>query len=318
MNVSAFDCIIAPTLILLAWLAMRIKDLFVGIVLFILFGLLTALTWVELQAPDIALVEAAIGAGVVGALFLGCLGIIESRQGIYQFPMERKRRSLLWIPVLSLAAILCWSISQLPPETQGLGNLVRNSLLDSGVTNPVTAVILNFRGYDTLLEIGVLFLAAVAIVSLRFFEPAKLDSRLAPNSRVFLFFLQLLTPSIVLVSAYLLWQGTNYPGGAFQAGAILTGGGVLLLLAKVSLPLDYRNPWLRLAVVSGFAGFLLTGLGMMGIGMMFLEYPVTYAKWVIVLIEILATVSSGLILLTLFSGCAGFLGITRRGGDGTL
>jgi uncharacterized MnhB-related membrane protein len=48
-------------------------NLFRGIVLFIAFGLLMALTWVRLSAPDVALAEAAIGAGLTGALLMAAL-----------------------------------------------------------------------------------------------------------------------------------------------------------------------------------------------------------------------------------------------------
>jgi len=317
MSITLFDCIIAPTLILLAWLALHTKDLFVGVVFFILFGLLAALAWVELKAPDIALVEAAIGAGVTGALFLGSLGVLEKKKADSNRPGERKMRSFLGISVLALAGIFCWSIYRLPIEMEGIGPWVYRSLPESGGSNPVTAVILNFRGYDTLLEVGVLFLAAVATVALRYFEPASIGFHLPPNNPVLLLFLHLLLPSVVVAAAYLLWQGADNLGGAFQAGAILAAGGILLILAKVPLPLHYHNVWFRLAAVSGFAGFILTGAAVMGKSRQFLEFPPAYAKWIILLIELLTTISTGIILLTLFSACACLLGQTKGVKNGT-
>jgi len=65
-----FDSLLALGLFLLAWQALASPDLFKAIVLFICFGLLMALAWVRLNAPDIALAEAAIGAGLTGALLL--------------------------------------------------------------------------------------------------------------------------------------------------------------------------------------------------------------------------------------------------------
>ena len=73
MVVSAFDIILCLTLVWLAWHALASQDLFKGVVLFISFGLLMALGWVRLQAPDVALAEAAIGSGLTGALFLSAL-----------------------------------------------------------------------------------------------------------------------------------------------------------------------------------------------------------------------------------------------------
>ena len=62
-----FDIVLGLTLLWLAWHALASEDMFKGIVLFIAFGLLMALAWVRLNAPDIALAEAAIGAGLTGA-----------------------------------------------------------------------------------------------------------------------------------------------------------------------------------------------------------------------------------------------------------
>ena len=74
----AFDIVLGLTLLWLAWRALTSEDLFKGIVLFIAFGLLMALAWVRLNAPDVALAEAAIGAGLTGALLLSALAKLES------------------------------------------------------------------------------------------------------------------------------------------------------------------------------------------------------------------------------------------------
>lgn len=67
----------------IVWLAIRTLaevKLFKSVVLFIAFGLLTALAWVRLAAPDIALAEAAIGAGITGALLLDAVGHLRGRE----------------------------------------------------------------------------------------------------------------------------------------------------------------------------------------------------------------------------------------------
>lgn len=69
-----YDGLIAATLLWIAWGVLVTRDLFKAVVLFIAFGLLMALAWVRLQAPDIALAEAAIGAGLTGALLLDAVG----------------------------------------------------------------------------------------------------------------------------------------------------------------------------------------------------------------------------------------------------
>ena len=64
------DLIVVTTLLMLAWLALFSRSLFAGVVFFVCFGLLLAVAWARLQAPDVALAEAAIGAGLTGALLL--------------------------------------------------------------------------------------------------------------------------------------------------------------------------------------------------------------------------------------------------------
>jgi len=78
-----YDILLIGTLL---WLAVRILadvKLFRAVVLFMAFGLLVALAWVRLAAPDIALAEAAIGAGITGALLLDAVGHMRGRAAPY-------------------------------------------------------------------------------------------------------------------------------------------------------------------------------------------------------------------------------------------
>ena len=84
----AFDGVLGFALLWLAWRALASPDLFKAIVLFIAFGLLMALAWVRLDAPDVALAEAAIGAGLTGALLLAALARLESKSEAKAFHKE--------------------------------------------------------------------------------------------------------------------------------------------------------------------------------------------------------------------------------------
>ncbi len=74
-----FDVLLGLTLCTTAIGALTSRDLFRAIVMYIAFGLLMALAWVRLEAPDIALAEAAIGAGLTGVLLLDTLGYLRRR-----------------------------------------------------------------------------------------------------------------------------------------------------------------------------------------------------------------------------------------------
>lgn len=68
------DTLLVLILLWMAWAALAGRDLFRGIVLFIAFGLVLSMSWARLGAPDVALAEAAIGAGFAGALLLATWG----------------------------------------------------------------------------------------------------------------------------------------------------------------------------------------------------------------------------------------------------
>jgi energy-converting hydrogenase B subunit D len=74
------DAVLVLVLLWLAWASLSSRDLFRGIVLFIAFGLILSMAWVRLGAPDVALAEAAIGAGLTGALLLATWGRLPGRR----------------------------------------------------------------------------------------------------------------------------------------------------------------------------------------------------------------------------------------------
>ena len=130
--------------------------------------------------------------------------------------------------------------------------MVTDQMEVSGVSNPVTAVLLNFRGYDTLLEMVVLLLALLGVWTVG----GKALRRQAAPGPVLDTLARLLVPVLLLVAAYLLWVGAHAPGGAFQAGSVLGAAGVLLLLAGWRLQAGLAGLPLRLALVAGPGTFL--------------------------------------------------------------
>ena len=76
----AFDLLLALSLLWSAWRTLATPRLDGAIVLFIVFGRLMSLAWARLAAPDIGLAEAAIGAGLTGALLLDAYGVLRRRR----------------------------------------------------------------------------------------------------------------------------------------------------------------------------------------------------------------------------------------------
>ena len=90
---AGFDILLISTMLLLAWRLLASEDIFQAVVLFICFGMMMALAWVRLRAPDVALAEAALGAGLTGPLFLSALRRIErirKEERRLDFDEERK------------------------------------------------------------------------------------------------------------------------------------------------------------------------------------------------------------------------------------
>jgi energy-converting hydrogenase B subunit D len=81
MPEPALDLALGAMLLWVAWRTVANADLYKATILFIVFGLLLSLVWVRLSSPDIALAEAAIGAGLTGALLLDAVGQVRRRQG---------------------------------------------------------------------------------------------------------------------------------------------------------------------------------------------------------------------------------------------
>ena len=301
-----FDFLLGLGLLWLAWRMLACPDLFEAIVLFVAFGLLMALAWARLDAPDIALAEAAIGAGLTGVLLLASLARLRSTETNEDAVGQAETSARIvqcpgWLPavvLLLVAAGLGHAVWSLPPYAAGLSAEVAGNLETSGVSNPVTAVLLNFRGYDTLLEMGVLLLALLGVWSL---GGTKLRTEAAPGP-VLDSLSRLLALVLILVAAYLLWVGAHAPGGAFQAGSALGAVGVLLLLAGWRLPDGLMALPLRLVLVAGPGAFVAMAMLTVLIEGQMLEYPPAQAGILILVLETTATVSIGVTLAALFLG----------------
>jgi multisubunit Na+/H+ antiporter MnhB subunit len=184
------------------------------------------------------------------------------------------------------------------PSATGLAGAVEQELARSGAENPVTAVLLNFRGYDTLLEIAVLTAALVSVWAL---GPAPRIKETTP-SPVLLGMNSVLIPLAPVICAYLLWVGKAEPGGAFQAGAVLAAAGVLYILSGRRPRPRLPDAPMRWGAMIGLAVFVGVGVGVMGAGRVFLQYPEDLAGALILFVETAATLSIAVVLAGLFIG----------------
>jgi multisubunit Na+/H+ antiporter MnhB subunit len=201
--------------------------------------------------------------------------------------------------LLAFAASLALVIATLPPAA-GLGGAVRDALPVSGVAHGVTAVLMNFRAYDTLLEVTVLLLALLGTRTL-----ATADASTRDPGPVLRALAMLLIPFLILFAGYLLWAGAHGPGGAFQAGTLLAAAGLLGALAGYPWLVAMPDWQLRALVVIGPAAFAGTAAGVMLAGGRLLELGPDRAAALILLIETTATISIGVTLLAALHGARG-------------
>ena len=298
---SVFDFALAGLLLMLAIGALHAPRLYVCVMLFIAFGLVLALTWARLGAPDLALAEAAIGAGLTGVLMLGMLA--RSPQEV----MEVSRRVLsrgnlaVWaisgLVLVVLSQVLWRGVSGLLDGPVLLPDMVAHHQEQTGVEHPVTAVLLNYRAWDTLLELVVLLLALLGVRQVRLSR-----ERFPAPWPLLLAWTRVLVPLTVLVGGYVLWRGAFAPGGAFQAGAVLAAGAVALRLCQVLPPIRWQQLWVRALIVGGLMIFLLVGLVSAGWRGGWLAYPSAWAGTMILLIEVAAALSIATILTLLVVG----------------
>jgi multisubunit Na+/H+ antiporter MnhB subunit len=304
-----FDLALALAIVALAVAALSVRDLFAMIVLFVVFGLLSALAWVRLSAPDVALAEAAIGTGVTGALLLKTLHHLRDVSGTLGQQAAHGVTPLTPVPIgVTLAnAVFCGLITLglavaylgAPAAGPGFDALVAEAMPRSGVDHPVTGVLLNFRAYDTLMEVVVLLAAVVAVWQI---ERGVSDAPAPVLGEVWQGFARLALPATVVVGTYLLWVGAEAPGGAFQGGAVLAAVGLLLLLTRAYVPQPTHRGIARGAFVLGTGVFALVALLVASGGRVAFEYPLEHAKTLILLIEGMVTISIAVTLAALFYG----------------
>ncbi len=130
--------------------------------------------------------------------------------------------------------------------------------------NLVTAVVVTYRGLDTLGEVTILFLTA-AIIS--FFLKKQSESRtLRRNSEIFKTAAKVLIPIIIMLGVYIFINGHLSPGGGFQGGAVIASAVILVLLAFPNLPFNHKL-FGFMESISGIVYVLLAALGaLIGLG----------------------------------------------------
>jgi multicomponent Na+:H+ antiporter subunit B len=158
------------TLMAVAVLALIVqRNLFSVVVLAGIYSFLMATVLVALDAVDVAMTEAAVGAGVSTVLLLGALYLVG---GMEAKPLVRPLVPLL--VSVAVGAVLAYGMQGLPAfsdpqapiHTHVAPRYLAEGPRETGVPNVVTAVLASYRGFDTLGETVVVFTAGAGVIAL--------------------------------------------------------------------------------------------------------------------------------------------------------
>ncbi len=147
----------------------RMRNLFGVVVLAGIYSFLMASVLVVLDAVDVAMTEAAVGAGISTVLLLSTLHLTRSME----YPLPRPAHLPLFVAAVTGAALI-WGTYSLPPfgaadapiHQHVAPRYLSESVKETMVPNVVTSVLADYRGYDTLGETTVIFTAGIGVLLL--------------------------------------------------------------------------------------------------------------------------------------------------------
>lgn len=190
-----------------------------------------------------------------------------------------------FIAVLITGALLLYAAGDLPdfgdvnspPSQAGTSKFyIEQTYNESHVPNLVTAVLADYRGYDTMFETVVIFTAGIAIIAILrgLGVPTHRPNRPTPDDKIIQMTCRMLVPVVQLFALYVLMHGHYSPGGGFQGGVIFGASFILLAVSR-----DLETALKRLSsrgfiLIAALGIIIYAGHGIVSqaLGGQFLEY----------------------------------------------
>lgn len=258
-----------------------LRDLFTIVMLFGIYSLLSAGFFVTMDAVDVALTEAAVGAGITTVLMLGTLALT----GRSEKPRPSPSPMLPLAVVVVTGLVLVYGTLDMPflgdpeaPVHQHVApRYIEQSYEEIGMPNIVTSVLASYRGFDTLGEVVVIFTAGLGVLTLLGLSGDQRHSRrpaAMEHHLVLRVITKALVPLILLYALYIQFHGDYGPGGGFQAGVVF-GAAIILFTIIFGLNKGERviTPlFLRYMMGAGVLIFGGTGVLALLLGGNFLDY----------------------------------------------
>lgn len=280
-----------------------------------IYGLLSACLFVVLDAVDVAITEAAVGAGISTILMLTTL----ATTGRYEMKIPKLQARVGLALVLATGALLIYGSLDMsyfgsegnPANDHVAIYYIQNTAEQVGVPNLVTAVLASYRGYDTFGELVVIFTAGVAVLALLAGQVGKTvtdDHEPMRHHLILRITSKMLIPLILLFALYVQFHGDFGPGGGFQAGIIFAAA-IILYSMVFGLAVAQRVVSLAIVRFCAALGVLLyaaVGVTSMLYGETFLNYsalsenPIAGQHVGILLIELGVGITVAAVMISVF------------------
>jgi multicomponent Na+:H+ antiporter subunit B len=159
-------------LTLLAAVTMAIvfqRNLFAVVVLAGIYSFLMASALIVLDAVDVAMTEASVGAGISTVILLATLHLVRT----IEYPSKRSPLIPMLVAGVTGAAVVWgtlglspFGVADSPIQKHVAPKYLADSVKDTLVPNVVTSTLADYRGYDTLGETTVIFTAGIGVMLL--------------------------------------------------------------------------------------------------------------------------------------------------------
>jgi len=249
-------------------------------------GLFVTLTFAWFSAPDLALTQLSVEVMAVVIMMLALSFLPQSSPKESRFPRIARD---LFMALAAGGGVAAFTFAVLTRPVNSISDFfLANSVPGGGGTNVVNVILVDFRGFDTLGEITVLGIAAVAVFA--FTRNLNLKKRVAesghahwvaePHPVILQMVAHMALPIALLVSAYIFLRGHNMPGGGFIAGLVtavaltlqyMAGG---LVWAQARMRTHFRS-----LIGAGLMIALLTGVASWLFGYPFLTTTFAHLHW---------------------------------------
>ncbi len=319
--IAMFGIFLLTLLVITAIGIVRTQNLFVAVMLMGIASLLIAANFFLLDAADVALTEAAVGAGISTVLFLSALALTSERER-----SASSNRVLSFLVVAAAAMVLIYATfdkprfgdPDAPVHTHVAPWYLEKTPEYIDIPNIVTAILGSYRGYDTLGEVLVVFTAGIGVLFLLgpgtpgSVRPTREINEGLRHHLIPRVVGRILIPFILLFGLYVQFHGEYGPGGGFQAGAIIAAGIILFALLEGEHRALQVLPRRLLVLLMSIGPLIYGAVGLAGIaaGGNFLDYsplaadPVKGQQLGIILIEAGVGITVTGVLLTIFHAFA--------------